>query len=159
MQATQIPASRIRATPSGLRSWKQLACELLLLLLLPLVSCEQLPIGVETVWVCLGIGTPPRTSGAHGTQKTSPTCRLGTHRLAPISLCLRLRLRLFLCHNFWLFVVLVSFGNSYVTTYDVKDSDLDFSYATVRLAGHMVPTFMPAASLSLFSRFLANQPL
>jgi len=47
----------------------------------------------------------------------------------------------------------------YVTTYNVTGSQLDFSFATVRLAGHMVPTFMPNPALSLFSRFLSGEPI
>ena len=34
----------------------------------------------------------------------------------------------------------------------------DFSFVTIRLAGHMVPTFQPAASLAFFERFLAKTP-
>ena len=30
---------------------------------------------------------------------------------------------------------------------------------TIRLAGHMVPTFQPAASLAFFTRFLAAEPM
>ena len=33
-----------------------------------------------------------------------------------------------------------------------------FGFLTIRLAGHMVPTFMPAASLQMFERFLAGKP-
>lgn len=47
----------------------------------------------------------------------------------------------------------------YVTTYNVpKQPSLDFSFVTIRLAGHMVPTFQPAASLAFFERFLAGEP-
>merc|ERR1712203_112279 len=42
----------------------------------------------------------------------------------------------------------------YVTKYSVADSQKDFSFVTVRLAGHMVPTFQPEAGLELFSTFL-----
>ena len=35
----------------------------------------------------------------------------------------------------------------------------DFSFATIRLAGHMVPTFQPAPSLAFFERFLDAKPL
>ena len=35
----------------------------------------------------------------------------------------------------------------------------DFSFATIRLAGHMVPTFQPAPSLAFFERFLGAKPL
>ena len=34
----------------------------------------------------------------------------------------------------------------------------NFTYCTVKGAGHMVPTFMPAASLQMFERFLAGKP-
>jgi hypothetical protein len=47
----------------------------------------------------------------------------------------------------------------YVTTYNVPSQPaLDFSFLTIRLAGHMVPTFQPAASLAFFERFLAAEP-
>ena len=47
----------------------------------------------------------------------------------------------------------------YVTTYKVNAApENDFSFVTIRLAGHMVPTFQPASSLSFLSRFLARKP-
>eukprot|EP00040_Diaphanoeca_grandis_P018438 m.96921 g.96921 ORF g.96921 m.96921 type:complete len:464 (-) comp26940_c0_seq1:370-1761(-) len=47
----------------------------------------------------------------------------------------------------------------YVTDYNVtKAPTKDFHFLTIRLAGHMVPTFQPASSLSFFQRFLAHQP-
>jgi len=42
----------------------------------------------------------------------------------------------------------------YVTKYTVPGSDQPFSFVTVRLAGHMVPTFMPEAALALFTTFV-----
>merc|ERR1712139_270567 len=42
----------------------------------------------------------------------------------------------------------------YVTKYSVPGSHQDFSFATVRLAGHMVPQFFPEAALTLISTFL-----
>lgn len=49
----------------------------------------------------------------------------------------------------------------YVTTYDVLGEDgkvdanaPDFTFLTIRLAGHMVPTFQPQASLNFFERIL-----
>lgn len=42
----------------------------------------------------------------------------------------------------------------YVTKYSVPGSTFDFSFLTVRLAGHMVPQFQPEAGLKLFSSFL-----
>ena len=48
----------------------------------------------------------------------------------------------------------------YVTTYTVAGApSVDFSFVTIRLAGHMVPTFQPAASLAFFTRFLAAEPM
>jgi len=48
----------------------------------------------------------------------------------------------------------------YVTTYTVAGaSDKDFSFATIRLAGHMVPTFQPAPALAFFERFLGAKPM
>ncbi len=52
----------------------------------------------------------------------------------------------------------------YATTYNVlpsEDDDSgkqmpDFQFVTIRLAGHMVPTFQPSASLDFFKRFLAG---
>ena len=46
----------------------------------------------------------------------------------------------------------------YATNYTVAGSSNDFSFVTIRLAGHMVPTFQPAASLAFFTRFIAGQP-
>lgn len=46
----------------------------------------------------------------------------------------------------------------YATTYTVPGTSFDFSFVTIRLAGHMVPTFQPQASLSFFERFLAGTP-
>ena len=48
----------------------------------------------------------------------------------------------------------------YVTTYTVPWHPLkDFAFVTIRLAGHMVPTFQPAASAAFFERFIAGQPM
>lgn len=47
----------------------------------------------------------------------------------------------------------------YATTYTVPGTALDFSFVTIRLAGHMVPAFQPAASLEFFSRFLAGDSM
>ncbi|MDC3321126.1 S10 family peptidase [bacterium] len=44
----------------------------------------------------------------------------------------------------------------YATTYDVVDSTNDFTFVTIRLAGHMVPTFQPSAALSFLERYLAG---
>lgn len=47
----------------------------------------------------------------------------------------------------------------YVTSYAVAGAPaVDFSFLTIRLAGHMVPTFQPKPSLVFFERFLARQP-
>lgn len=46
----------------------------------------------------------------------------------------------------------------YATTYTEKTTGNSFSYVTVRLAGHMVPTFMPSYGYDLVSRFLAGEP-
>ena len=35
---------------------------------------------------------------------------------------------------------------------------LDFSFLPIRLAGHMVPPYQPAASLAFISSFLDAQP-
>jgi len=47
----------------------------------------------------------------------------------------------------------------YITEYKVPGSDKDFSFATIRLAGHMTPTFQPEASFTMFSKWLAGEPL
>lgn len=44
----------------------------------------------------------------------------------------------------------------YITRYTVPGSDKDFTFMTVRLAGHMVPSFRPGAAFDLFSRFVAG---
>ena len=47
----------------------------------------------------------------------------------------------------------------YVTSYNVTGHPKnDFHFLTIRLAGHMVPTFQPASSISFFSRFLQGKP-
>merc|ERR1712032_676471 len=47
----------------------------------------------------------------------------------------------------------------YITEYSVTGSEKDFSFATIRLAGHMTPTFQPEASFTMFSKWLAGEPL
>jgi hypothetical protein len=47
----------------------------------------------------------------------------------------------------------------YVTEYTVPGSDQEFSFATIRLAGHMTPTFQPEASFTMFAKWLAGEPL
>merc|ERR1719272_1682613 len=44
----------------------------------------------------------------------------------------------------------------YSTTYTVPGESFDFSFVTIRLAGHMVPAFQPNSALSFFKRFLAG---
>ena len=49
--------------------------------------------------------------------------------------------------------------SGYVTTYAVDGApDLDFAFLTIRLAGHMVPTFQPKRALTFFERFLTGKP-
>merc|ERR1712113_611609 len=45
----------------------------------------------------------------------------------------------------------------YATEY-TSPTGLDFSFVTIRLAGHMVPAFQPAAAFTFISRFLAQKP-
>ena len=50
----------------------------------------------------------------------------------------------------------------YITTYDVPDKSFsakgpDFAFLTIRLAGHMVPTFQPEAALAFFSAFVEGK--
>ena len=48
--------------------------------------------------------------------------------------------------------------SGYVTSYTVPSAPkLDFSFVTIRLAGHMVPTFQPAASLAFYQRFVDGE--
>lgn len=47
----------------------------------------------------------------------------------------------------------------YVTEYTAPGSSKDFSFATVRLAGHMVPTYQPEAAFSMFARWVGARPL
>jgi len=44
----------------------------------------------------------------------------------------------------------------YSTTYTVPGAPYDFSFITIRLAGHMVPAFQPLSALTFFKRFLAG---
>jgi hypothetical protein len=44
----------------------------------------------------------------------------------------------------------------YSTTYTVPGAPYDFSFVTIRLAGHMVPSFQPLSALTFFKRFLAG---
>ena len=46
----------------------------------------------------------------------------------------------------------------YATSYSVVGSDKDFTFITIRLAGHMVPAFRNDASFAFFSRFLDGTP-
>jgi len=46
----------------------------------------------------------------------------------------------------------------YATKYSVSGSSQELNFVTIRLAGHMVPTFQPAAGLAMFERFLSGQP-
>lgn len=46
-----------------------------------------------------------------------------------------------------------------VTSYNVTGGGpQDFHFLTIRLAGHMVPTFQAASSLSFFTRFMQGKP-
>jgi len=42
----------------------------------------------------------------------------------------------------------------YVTKFSVNGSEQEFKFVTIRLAGHMVPTFQPEAAFGMFSTFL-----
>lgn len=44
----------------------------------------------------------------------------------------------------------------YITGYEVPGATTHFSFATVRLAGHMVPQYQPEAALTLLERFLTG---
>lgn len=47
----------------------------------------------------------------------------------------------------------------YATHYTPKATPANtFDLVTIRVAGHMVPTFMPAAAFSMFEKFLTYQP-
>ena len=49
--------------------------------------------------------------------------------------------------------------SGYATAYKPAAApERTFNFVTIRLAGHMVPTFMPSASLAMIERFLAYQP-
>ena len=41
----------------------------------------------------------------------------------------------------------------YATSYNVVGSDKDFTFITIRLAGHMVPAFRNDAAFAFFTRF------
>jgi len=42
----------------------------------------------------------------------------------------------------------------YVTSFQSPNTHLDFTFATVHLAGHMVPTFQPEGALSMITSFM-----
>jgi hypothetical protein len=44
----------------------------------------------------------------------------------------------------------------YTTSYVAKNSEFDFTFRTIRLAGHMAPTFQPEASLQMLSDFFGG---
>ena len=46
----------------------------------------------------------------------------------------------------------------YATTYTPTKGDKDFSFITIRLAGHMVPQFQPIAAFTFYSRYLKGTP-
>jgi len=45
----------------------------------------------------------------------------------------------------------------YITKYQAPGTSVDFSFATIRLAGHMAPTFQPEASLVMIQKFFAGE--
>ena len=45
----------------------------------------------------------------------------------------------------------------YATTFSVPGAHTDFSFVTIRLAGHMVPQFQPSAALAFFETFIGGQ--
>ena len=45
----------------------------------------------------------------------------------------------------------------YVTTYTGSDTSLDFAFVTIRLAGHMVPTYKPVFALTFLTKFLKGE--
>jgi len=53
--------------------------------------------------------------------------------------------------------------SGYVTTYHVPDklyknlAGEDFSFLTIRLAGHMVPQYQPGPALDFFAKFLTGE--
>jgi len=47
---------------------------------------------------------------------------------------------------------------SYTVTNHFTDIEIDFHFLTIRLAGHMVPTYQPGASSYFIQRFLASEP-
>ena len=44
----------------------------------------------------------------------------------------------------------------YSTTYSVPGAPHNFTFATVKLAGHMVPTYQPERAYAMFDRYLKN---
>ena len=44
------------------------------------------------------------------------------------------------------------------TSYNVTGSDKDFSFVTIRLAGHMVPQYQPASAFTFIEGFLMGKP-
>lgn len=48
--------------------------------------------------------------------------------------------------------------SGYATKYSVAGSAQELNFVTIRLAGHMVPTFQPAAGFAMFERFISGDP-
>merc|ERR1712118_594832 len=46
--------------------------------------------------------------------------------------------------------------SGYITRYQAPGAAVDFSFVTIRLAGHMVPQFQPEASLVMLQNFLSS---
>ena len=44
------------------------------------------------------------------------------------------------------------------TSYNVTGSNKDFSFVTIRLAGHMVPQYQPASAFTFIEGFLSHKP-
>lgn len=44
--------------------------------------------------------------------------------------------------------------SGYITKYQAPGANVDFSFATIRLAGHMAPTFQPEPALVMLETFL-----
>eukprot|EP00656_Telonema_subtile_P007169 TRINITY_DN1335_c0_g1_i3.p1 TRINITY_DN1335_c0_g1~~TRINITY_DN1335_c0_g1_i3.p1 ORF type:complete len:250 (-),score=49.71 TRINITY_DN1335_c0_g1_i3:156-905(-) len=57
----------------------------------------------------------------------------------------------------WYLSTVTSMPAGYATTYSVPGKDHEFSFVTVRLAGHEVPHYLPQPAFELFSKFLQGQ--